>query len=250
MATFGEVAYAIQDFAKTIHDDSAITLDHIIMQMAHYRNYILNANIGATGKQPSEANYQTICVEMQRGDDGDICGGRPYIISTEKVPVTMNLGGVRIMPPAGFMHGWRFQLVNYDKFQYVGHNKYLYGLTYATIGPDGRLYITSNNSGYRHLTKLRMTAIFNDVREAAGKECTDSCDMNVCDIEEKHFPLEDAYLPTLMQVVVNEVVGAAWRPKDDTNNAADDLAKFAQVLQRYTNNAFRATIKPNQQQQQ
>lgn len=243
MATFGQIAHAIQDFSKTISDDSIINIDHIIFLMSKYRNYILSNPT----KNLTEADYQTICVDVEPGDDGDICGSVPYLVSVSQIPNVMNRGGVTVAPPAGFLYGYKFQFVNYQKFQFVGFNKWLYGFIYVTIGPDGRLYVKSHNSGFMNLEKLRITALFDDVEKVAEMECDDCCNTQICDIEDREFPLDAGYIPLLMKYVTQEITAAAWQPRDDTNNANDDLSEFARVLQLYTNNAFKRKMQGAEQ---
>ena len=243
MATFGQIAHAIRDFSKTISDDSVINIDHIIFLMSKYRNYLLSQ----PKKKLTEADYQTICVNVTVGKDGDICGSTPYLVSTDVIPTVMARGGVTVAPPAGFLHGYRFQFVPFQQFQFVGFNKWLYGFIYVTIGPDGRLYVKSHNGGFRYLEKLRLTALFDDIEKAAELECDDCCNLEVCDIEEREFPLDAGYLPLLMKYCTVEITGAAWNPRDDENNATDDLATLAQILNRYTNTAFKRKLTGNQE---
>lgn len=243
MATFGQIAHAIQDFSKTISDDSTITIDHIIFLMSKYRNYLLSNPT----KTLTEADYQTICVEVETGDDGNICGSVPYLVSTTEVPTVMARGGVTVAPPAGFLYGYRFQFVNYQKFQFVGFNKWLYGFIYVTVGPDGRLYVKSHNRGFLNLEKLKVTALFNDIEKAAEMECDECCNTEICDIEDREFPLDACYVPLLMKYVTQEITAAAWQPKDDRNNANDDLSEFARALEAYTNNAFKRKMRGAEQ---
>lgn len=243
MATFGQIAHAIQDFSKTISDDSTITIDHIIFLMSKYRNYLLSNPT----KTLTEADYQTICVEVETGDDGNICGSVPYLVSTTEVPTVIARGGVTVVPPAGFLYGYRFQFVNYQKFQFVGFNKWLYGFIYVTVGPDGRLYVKSHNRGFLNLEKLKVTALFNDIEKAAEMECDECCNTEICDIEDREFPLDAGYVPLLMKYVTQEITAAAWQPKDDRNNANDDLSEFARALEAYTNNAFKRKMRGAEQ---
>ena len=46
------------------------------------------------------------------------------------------------------------------------------------------------------------------------------------------FPFEEAMIPQLIQYVVRELAGPSWSPKDDENNANDDLARLAAFLSR------------------
>ncbi len=242
MATFGQIAHAIQDFSKTISDDAIINIDHIIFLMSKYRNYLLsNPNT-----KIKDADYQTICVDVEPGNDGNICGGKSYLVSTEKVPTVIGRGSVNVAPPAGFLYGYRFQWVPYQQFQFVGYNKWLYGLIYVTIGPDGKLYVTGHNMGFMHLERIRMTALFDDIEAAGDMECDDNCEVVTCDIEDREFPMEAGRIPLLMKYVTMEITAAAWQPRDDKNNANDDLSEFARALQVYTNNAFKRKMQGSQ----
>lgn len=238
MATFKEIAYAISDFSKTITDDSTITIEHIIFLMSKYRSYILNSNYSTVKKKVNDANYQTVCAIMEMDDTSDLCGTTAVLRSTNTIPYIMNIGRKNIFPPAGFMYG-KIQYVDNNKFKYSGHNPYLKNEIYATIGPDQHLYLKSNNSNFLHLKKVGITAVFNDITEAAFIECNDDCAVLACDILDKRFPLEDSFIGTLMTQCVQDIVGAAWRFRDDTNNANDDLGTLAQQIQNYTTQSFK-----------
>ena len=49
---------------------------------------------------------------------------------------------------------------------------------------------------------------------------------------DKNFPIEDALISPLIELVVKELSGAIYKPKDDENNASDDLANLATFLRR------------------
>jgi hypothetical protein len=204
MATFGDIAHAIQDFSKTVHDDSTLTIEHIMFLMSKYRNYILltaNRNLLQT-------DYQTICINLDAGHDSTICGGRQYMKSAEQVPTTLEKGATTIAPPAGFMHSFRFQFVNYQKFQFVGYNKFLRSLVYVTIGPDGYMYMTGSGNAYTYLDKIRLTAVFDDIEKAATMLCDDNCKGIDGDVENKEFPMDGALVPLLIKYVTDEIYGS------------------------------------------
>jgi hypothetical protein len=242
MATFREVAYAIQDFSKTIVDDSIIDIDHIIFLMSKYRNYIINSNMSSGKKELSEANYQTIKIYLEPSKPVGFCDEELMLVSTGCIPHFMTVGHKSVYPPAGFIYG-KFNWVNSAKFKYTGHNKFLRNEIYVTIGPDHKLYVKSSGNNFLDLEYIYLNGIFLESAEAAKME--EDCEgcYDECNLLDKHFPLDDSYLPTLMQVVTREIIGAAWNPQDDSNNATDDLSSFAQVLARYTNNKFKREIR-------
>lgn len=243
MPTYSQIAYAIQDFSKTMSDDSIINLDHIKFLMGKYRNYL----ISNSPKEPSQQAYQTICVDMNSGLTTP-CSDMIEVESVGVLPNLMGKGGVTIMPPAGFRASYRYQYVNYEKYQFVGHNRFYKSFVYVTIGPNGKLYAKSNTSGFEFLGKLRMTAIFDDIEKASLLSCDDNCDVDDnpnCTVDDKEFPLDVDLVPALMQYCVKDIIGAAWQPRDDDNNANDDLAMLAQILNRYTNNAAKRMLNGN-----
>lgn len=241
MATFREVAYAISDLSKQISDDSTYSIEHIIFLMSKYRNYIINSNASAGKKELADSNYQTIKLDLEAYNSLDTCCNTPMLISSIEIPTTLTLGHKLIYPMAGFTCG-NIQLVNYNAFKFKGFNNHFKNIIYATIGPDNKLYLKSNNESFMYLQGVYFRAIFMEAEEAAKLEESEGC-QDDCNILDKHFPLDDSYIPTLIQVVVQELIGAAWRPKDDINNAKDDLADFASVLTKYANNAFKNMIK-------
>lgn len=44
-----------------------------------------------------------------------------------------------------------------------------------------------------------------------------------CKLEDKDFPIEEALVPPLIELVTKELRGPEYAPKDEENNAKDDL---------------------------
>jgi hypothetical protein len=49
---------------------------------------------------------------------------------------------------------------------------------------------------------------------------------------DKDFPIEEDLIPMLLELVTKQVLGAAYRPADITNNAQDDTANLATYIAR------------------
>jgi hypothetical protein len=242
--TFREVAYIVSDFSKTISDDSTISIDHIMFLITKYRNYILNQQYLGQKREIGDGNYQNICVNLQRCNAGDFCDAKDVLKSTSKLPYTLTFGSKIVYPTAGFIYG-NIQFVNNNRFKHVGYNRFFKNTIYATIAPDGYMYLRSANENFMFLDKVIMTALFSESKEAAMIECNENGDCVECDVLDKRFPLDDSFLPMLLKMTVEDVVGASWRPKDDENNAQDDIARFAKMLELYTNTTFKNIVKNN-----
>lgn len=238
MTTWRELIYMVLDEVKMSSDDSIYTTDHIKFLLSKYRGYILNATYSSIKKEIPESNYQNICIDVTaRG--ADFCGGETVLVSDKPIPYTMTIGRVLIYPPAGFMYG-RINFVSQERFKWVGHNRFLRNELYATIGPDSRLYIKGSNSNFLYLRQVRMSALFQSPEDAAELECnandfnsTDCSEVDTtdnCDILDKDFPLEEAYIATLIQLVVRDLVSTIYRPSDEANNANDDLSDISSFI--------------------
>ena len=106
--------------------------------------------------------------------------------------------------------------------RYVGNNPYLKNIHYVAIGPDFRLYMKSQNPQFLYMKKLRMSAIFEDIDEAAGLLCDSDGESQSCDVLDMEFPIRDYLVPPLIELVVKELAGSFLRKSDEVNNAKDD----------------------------
>lgn len=248
MATFKQLAYAILDFSKTISDDSIINIEHIKFLMSKYRNTVLLSTYGQRKTVVPEGNYQTICVDLEEHRamaDMMLCGEDYMKRSKKSLPIMLPIGYTNIYYPAGFNYG-NLQLVNNIKFKYAGFSRFLKVFGYSTIGPDQYLYIKYSKRSEFNPLKVILTGVFEDIDKAAKMECSNSgCCDDSCSSEDKRFPIDDALLPNVVKLVVQDIVGASWRPKDDTNNAKDDMAIFAKILNQYTTQSFKNQMNGN-----
>lgn len=223
MSTFREIIYMILDEMKISTDDSYFTEDHIMYLINKYRVLILKQRYSDIKKQIPESNYQTICLDLIEvpAISGEPCEGGSYLRSKEKVPFLMQIGVPKIYP-IDYYQG-EITYVSRERMRYVGYNKYLKNIIYASIGPDNYLYFKSFNPQYLYLEKARMTGIFEDPQAALELQCPDENGDTVCDVLDKTFPIEDALIPPMIELVVKELLSAEYIKKDEENNAKDDL---------------------------
>lgn len=156
--------------------------------------------------------------------------------TTVKIPNIMKVGAPRVHSLDLFKGD--ISLVSFDRFRYVGHNKYLKNVIYATIGPDSYLYIRSLNPQHRYLEMIRLTGVFSNPSQAFELRCSRNQEGDECDMMNTTFPLENKLIPDLVQVVVKELLGASYRPQDEKNNSQDDLSQLSGFLRNITNRDF------------
>lgn len=224
MSTFKELIYLVLDELKGMSDDFDFTEDHVHYLLTKYRAFLLKQRYSDIKKQIPESNYQTICLDLINvpAISGEPCTGGIYLRSKQKVPFLMQIGTPRVYP-IDYYQG-EITYVSRDRMRYVGYNKFLQNVIYCSIGPDNYLYFKSSNPQYLYLEKVKFTGIFQDSMQASDLQCPDNNGETVCNPIDRTFPIEDALVPPLIELVVKELAGSAYKPDDEANNAKDDLA--------------------------
>ena len=227
MSTYKELVYMCLDELKLYSDDALYTEEHIMFLLGKYRTFLIKQRYSDVKKQIPESNYQTICLDLIEvpAISGEPCEGGFYLRSKEKIPFLMKIGNPRVYP-IDYYQG-EITYVSRDRMRYVGYNKYLQNIIYASLGPDNYLYFKSFNPQFLYLEKVRMTGIFEDTLAASELQCPDESGNTVCDVLDREFPIESALVPPLIELVVKELLGAEYRPDDKTNDAKDELSEVA-----------------------
>lgn len=223
MSTYRELTNLVLDELKGNSDDFHFTEDHIIFLLGKYRAFLLKQRYSDIKKHIPENNYQTICLELIEvpAISGEPCEGGSFLRSKQKLPFLMNIGIPRVYPQNYYIGDITY--VSRDRMRYVGHNKYLGNIIYCSIAPDNYLYLKSPNPQFLYLEKIRMTGVFQDAISASNLQCSDS-EPEICGILDTNFPIEDALVPPLVELIVRELSSNMYRPKDELNNSKDDLA--------------------------
>lgn len=229
--TYREAVYMILDEIKSTSDDAIFNENHVIFLLGKYRAFLLRQKYSDVKRPIPESDYQTICLDLIEvpAISGEPCEGGSYLRSKEKIPFVIKIGTPKIYP-IDYYQG-EITYVSRERMRYVGYNKYLQNIIYASIGPDNYLYFKSNNPQYLYLEKVKMTGVFENSEEASKLQCEGD---NECDILDRTFPIEESLVSPMIELVVKELLGAQYRPEDNVNNAKDDISDLATSLQRNT----------------
>ena len=238
--TWRELVYMITDITKQLSDDSNFNEDHIIMLCSKYRNYILNQQYLSHKKTVADADYQIVQIPLAPYDL-EICPNEMVLRSTKPVSFTMTIGEKSIYPTDIIHSRSRIVLVPQNRFAYSG-NKYSKNIIYAMIGADNHLYLKSVNPNFKYLKSVTIKALFEDIQQMSLLDA-ESCG---CDIMDVRFPLEDAWVNTLINLVVNDLIRGINMLRDQDNDANDDSDQLARQISLYTNNAFKRMMRGNQ----
>ena len=230
MSTYKELVYLVLDELKLISDDSIFQEEHVLFLLDKYRAFILKKQYSDIKKEIPGSNYQTICVDLKQTDaiNGAACEGSGYMKSVQKIPDMLGVGTKKISSLDYFQGS--FSYTNKERFKYVGNNKYLKNQIYGTIAPDNYLYLKSNNPQVNYLEKVKVTGIFEDSSKVAELQCPDEEGNTTCDIMDMSYPLEEAFIPTVIELIVKELGAQKYQAEDKENNANDDLSTIAAYI--------------------
>lgn len=229
MSTYREIVFLILDEAKALSDDFSFNELHLIFMADKYRALLLKQRYSDIRKEIPDSNYQTVCLDLIEvpAISGEPCEGGSYLRSLQQIPSLTGIGSTKISS-SDFFQG-DFNYVTRDRMKYVGHNKYLRNMIYTSLAPDGHLYFKSSGVDFLHLEQVKMSAIFESPSNARELSCDEDSECEVMDME---FPLEEALIPHLLELMLQNLLGAAYRPKDENNDASDDLARIGTTAQK------------------
>lgn len=231
-----ELVYMVLDEIKGLSDDFTYTEDHVIFLLNKYRTSLLKQKYKDDKSTMHSSNFQTLSLTLKDSlQNKDYILERQYKQSEEIVPELLTDKGVRVYPEVQFLDNADIAFITEDRMRYVGYNKYLKNAVYATLHND-YLYITSRNLDVINLEKVYLSAVFEDAIE------TIKAISGEVDLLEEDFPMEDSLTSLLIQSVVKELLGAAYRPKDQQNNANDDLADMIAFMRRNMKSAYQKQI--------
>ena len=221
--TLRELVFMCMDEVKLHSDDSFYTEDHLVFLLNKYRSFVLKKELEKENKQLSSANSQIICLDLIESRDEDNPCGESMLRTEQTIPNLVNDCKVSLYP-VNYFEGDHIIYTTMERMRYTTYNKWTKNLIYAAKGPDDYLYLKSSNPQYLYLEKLRMKAIFEDFESAAQYACNEDGEELQCDILDMKFPIENALVPIVIELVVKELLGVKYQPRDTQNNAADDAS--------------------------
>ena len=221
--TLRALVFICMDEIKLHSDDSFYTEDHLVFLLNKYRSFVLKKELEKENKQLSSSNGQTICLDLiEIRDENNPCG-ESMLRTEQKIPNLVNDCKVSLYP-VNYFEGDHIIYTTMERMRYTTYNKWTKNLIYAAKGPDDYLYLKSSNPQYLYLEKLRMKAIFEDFESAAQYTCDEDGEKLQCDILDMKFPIENALVPIVTELVIKELLGVKYQPRDTHNNAADDAS--------------------------
>jgi len=241
--TYREIVNLVLDELKLVSDDSYFVEEHVVFLADKYRMFLLKQRYSDIRREIPESNYQTLCLDLEKVDvpvGANTCNTTAYLRSTSTIPSLATIGKQSVTTVDFFSKDINF--VSSERFKYAGSSRGLDKLPYATIAPDHRLYLKSGDSNFYYLRKAKITGIFEDSASTSVLNCADD---NTCDILDMRFPLEEALVSTLIELIIKELSAVKYMAADTINNANDDLATIAQYIRQQIADGRRSDLYKN-----
>lgn len=218
--TYKELIYIILDELKLYSDDASFNEDHIKFLCSKYRALLLKNTYKDIKKGIPDSNYQTLHLDLEVVPE--IYSSNSIILkSKDKVPILIPIGNVRISPYK-YVHEHKIEYISQERFRFIGHNKWMKAIIYCCKAEDDYLYFKSWNPQHLDLEKITFSGIFETLEnESSTQENMDS-----------EFPIEEALVPQLIQLVVQELSNKTIVPEDQMNNASDDKSSLYNYMAR------------------
>lgn len=227
MITYREAVFIVFDELKLSSDDSPWEVEHIIFLLNKYRAILTKQRYGGAKKDVPLEYYQIWELGQLELPTNNTDVRRTF--SFEKpVPSILNLHGVLLETSISYHtapleenyttgyieNNIDVNFINPDRFKYLGYNKWLSSQPYATIGYDHKLYISST-ADFLNGKYFRIQGVFENPTDF--QDTTDGkLDM--------YFPVEQALVQPIIDLIVKELGNVLYLPKDGENNSSDDLS--------------------------
>ena len=223
MATLKELTYMVLDKLKLSSDDSYFNEEHVAFLIGKYRGFLLKRVYKGANAIIPESNYQTINLTLTQvpAIAGVVCECGEFLKTTNKVPFIL-MGTPKIYSNGNYTK--EISYISRERMRYVGHNKWLKDVIYASLGTDGYMYLTSANPEFLNLSSIEITGIFEHPEQVNTMD----------DFMDAEYPIEEGLISQVIELVVKDLTGPSYRPEDNINNAEDDLSNLVAFLRKNT----------------
>lgn len=201
------MVYMVLDQLKAMSDDFYYTEDHILFLLDKYRAFLLKQKYRTPKSVILNSNFMIMGVAASSEGTFDIPGISILEIATPRIQDDPS---------------WNY--CSPERFPFVGNNKFLKSIKYFTIDQGvfkTKLTGEKENSEYPIMTPLNLKAVFESPTSVYKYLEKDPID--------EIFPLEEALISPLLEIVSKDLSQNQYKPEDKINNATDDFGKIGMV---------------------
>ena len=221
--TQNEIIYSVRNQLRQEVDDSSIDDREILFELNIQRAVYYTNEFNKPGRYFDEDIIQTLCMKMEVADRSD-CGcqftGCNVLRTVDKVPPTLGLHtGNAIIRVTGIdSMSVPFSLVPFSRIPYVGDGKFDKNMIYASLHPNGHIYLKSDNNLAKMIEYIYVTVVLEDPMDAKPFK---DCNTGDCYSGNSEYPLKAKVLGYISEMVVQKFLRKLQIPEDQANNADD-----------------------------
>lgn len=247
MKTYREMIYIILDELKILSDDSVWENEHIIFLLNKYRALLFKQRYSDRKKEIPTSYYQRLNIGL------NLSYYPGYISKSKKeIPNLVDMTNIwhYIFAHTNGVKSYNINTVSPHRFKFAGIGKWLKSQSYLTIDLDKYVYvkyptestskiiITEDKYGITDEADLNYLVTEYSLFDQVYLDCIldnpiDIINFNDLTIEsyDSEFPVEEAIVQPIIELCVKELAGVIYIPRDNNNNANDDLQSNLQQKQ-------------------
>lgn len=222
--TYREIVYIVKDLLKDSSDDAYFTEEHIMFLFNKYRSMLIRKYYKEESRIPENLK-QRICVHLERNNNCIL--GKETLKSIDRIPEFIRFdnnstSGINL-GLGDYYSNYRLTFVSFERFPFTNSNRFLKNIVYVAISPDRKININiEGNFNASYLKQVTLMGVFENPIEA-GKY---SCDQEevVCDDLDRNIYLDNTLQAVIIKAIVQDLSFGLYKPKDNVNNAKDDLS--------------------------
>lgn len=217
MATQREFIYNVRNKLKLFSDDNGWSDEFIAHLIDQRRNYLIGQQYRSRKLVIPESIRQTIVLPLERVNNVVGMPDSKVIRSVDKIPNILTFSDLSIFTRVynRDLDALPLNFVRYDRFQMVGKNKWMQDQSYATIGPDDKLYIKSGNALNNLKKVVYLKSVFGSPAEAYKLQ--ENFRVNV-DFFDTEYPMDETLGAATVQMVLEELGSTVGLQEDNTND--------------------------------
>ena len=229
MASFNEIIFDVMELARgnQISDDTELDERHVTYLLNNQRSLWLRNEYNKPGRSIDSNIIQDLgCLELEEASPEDCCietNGCIVLRTKKKIPNTIELHAKTAITRVGPINKTSspFSFMPYHKAVYSGNGRYNKNIVFTYI-LNNRIYIKTNSLAANMLDYINVRGVFEDPTAAA--EFID-CDGKPCFTYEDEYPINNWMIPFVKEQVLNQLGVALSTPKDESNDAKEDINK-------------------------
>lgn len=215
-----EIVYDIKEKLKIQSDDEVLTDEYFSHLIDVKRNVLIKQTFSNLSKPIPISLLTEVCLPLELVDSVQGMPLAGTVLRTKfAIPKVVNITGREdlITISSRDVFSVKFNLVQIERFPYLGNNKYLNNQIYTALNTDGKIYFYSGNEEYRFLTSVTGRGVFESPSLANKLSCNATCDEL-----DNEYPIEGYMIDDIVNLIRKDLLVTLQTPKDETNDARDD----------------------------